>query len=153
MICLQHLARACSDQYIGQLLFSVKFRVKHNGKSICSKRKSALMNRKYIHSPIVTNCKLQVHDISAQRKHFLGALIVLYVGASHVASDVNSLLLECHALGYNYLITKHSIKLKNISAMYSVVAKHHMSVLNYNLTDNLTLIYMLCIGFARQEIW
>ena len=56
-------------------------------------------------------------------------------------------------LDYNYLTTKHSIKHKNTSAMYSVVAKYHMFVLNYNLTDNLTLIYMLCIGFAKQEIW
>ena len=28
-----------------------------------------------------------------------------------------------------------------------------MIILNYNLTDNLTLIYMLCIGFAEREIW
>ena len=34
------------------------------------------MNRKYIHSPIVTKCKLLAHDISAQKKHVLGALIV-----------------------------------------------------------------------------
>ena len=37
--------------------------------------------------------------------------------------------------------------------MYSVVAKYYMFELNYNLTDDLTLIYMLCIGFAKQEIW
>ena len=139
-------------QWLQIWIFSVKFHEKDNGKKICSEKNTALMNRKYIHSPIVTKCKLLVHDISAQRKHFLGALVVCML----VLAMLFRMLTHCCLNVMHWAIivfAKHSIKHKNTSAMYSVVAKYHMFVLNYNLTDNLTLIYMLCIRFAKQEIW
>ena len=83
------------------------------------------------------------------KKTFSWSAHCLYVGASHVASDVNSLLLECHALGYNYLATKHSIKHKKKYISY-VFSSSKISYdctklqLNWQLNLNLHALYWIC---------